>query len=163
MKNRLLKSGKCLAFFIILILLSLIACNRFIESEKPRPNILWLVSEDNSPLLGCYGDSLACTPNLDKLASRGVRYTGAYANAPVCSAARSTLINGMYGIRLGIYHHRSHHPMPSEFKPYPVYFGQAGYYCTNNAKKDYNLVNDYDCWDESSNKAHYKNRKPGQI
>ena len=120
------------------------------------------MSEDNSPFLGCYGDSLAFTPNLDKLASMGVRYTGAYANAPVCSAARSTLISGMYGIRLGIYHHRSAHPIPQSFKPYPIYFREAGYYCTNNAKKDYNLVNDYDCWDESSREAHYKNRNPGQ-
>ncbi|HCC70919.1 MAG TPA: sulfatase [Bacteroidales bacterium] len=147
---------------MVLILLSLNACNKSNRFEKLKPNILWLVSEDNSPFLGCYGDSLAFTPNLDKLASMGVRYTGAYANAPVCSAARSTLISGMYGIRLGIYHHRSAHPIPQSFKPYPIYFREAGYYCTNNAKKDYNLVNDYDCWDESSREAHYKNRNPGQ-
>ena len=154
--------------FILIVLAGMTAlcfipsCSDKGQSNELKPNILWLVSEDNSPFLGCYGDTLALTPNLDRLATEGVRYTAAFANAPVCSAARSTLINGMYGIRLGIYHHRSAHPIPREFKPYPIYFRQAGYYCTNNSKKDYNLVNDYDCWNESSNKAHYKNRKPGQ-
>ncbi|HDZ40534.1 MAG TPA: hypothetical protein ENH59_02475 [Bacteroidetes bacterium] len=151
-----------LVYPLVLIFLSLNACNKSNRFEKLKPNILWLVSEDNSPCLGCYGDSLAYTPNLDDLASRRVRYTGAYANAPVCSAARSTLISGMYGIRLGIYHHRSAHPIPQSFKPYPIFFREAGYYCTNNAKKDYNLVNDYDCRNESSMEAHYKNRIPGQ-
>ena len=65
------------------------------------PNIVWLVSEDNSPLLGCYGDSFASTPNLDRLASRGVMYTRAFANAPVCAPARSTIITGCYASSLG--------------------------------------------------------------
>lgn len=56
-----------------------------------RPNILWLTSEDNSPYLGCYGDSQAQTPHLDRLAAEGVRYRNAFANAPVCSSARTTL------------------------------------------------------------------------
>jgi arylsulfatase A-like enzyme len=61
-------------------------------ADPPRrlPNILWLVSEDNNPLLGCYGDPNAHTPNLDKLAAQGVRYTHAFANAPVCAPSRST-------------------------------------------------------------------------
>jgi N-sulfoglucosamine sulfohydrolase len=163
MKKILSISDICLACLLLaLISIFFNACNTVNRFEKPKPNILWLVSEDNSPFLGCYGDSLALTPNLDRLASKGVRYTAAFANAPVCSAARSTLINGMYGTRLGIYHHRSSHPIPGYIKPYPVYFREAGYYCTNNAKKDYNLVDDYNCWDESSMNAHYKNRKPGQ-
>ena len=127
-----------------------------------RPNILWITSEDNSPYLGCYGDPLAQTPNLDRLAVEGVRFTHAYANAPVCSAARATLITGMYGISLGIFHHRSGHPVPDTIKPYPEYLREIGYYCTNNSKKDYNFKNDKNAWDESSNKAHYRKRKPGQ-
>ncbi len=130
--------------------------------DRDRPNILWITSEDNSPYLGCYGDPLAFTPNLDRLASEGVRFTHAFANAPVCSSARSTLITGMYSMSLGIYHHRSGHPIPEPFKPYPVYLRRAGYYCTNNNKKDYNLIDDFDCWDESSRNAHYQNRRSGQ-
>ena len=129
---------------------------------QDRPNILWLVSEDNSPFLGCYGDSLALTPNLDRLAASGVVYSNAYATSPVCSAARSTLITGSYGLRYGLQHHRSAHPIPEFIRPYPEYFRAAGYYCTNNSKKDYNLITDYDCWNESSGRAHYRNRPDGQ-
>lgn len=128
-----------------------------------RPNILWITSEDNSPYLGCYGDKLAHTPNLDRLATQGVRYRNAFANAPVCSAARSTLITGMYACSLGIHNHRSKQRVPETFRLYPEYLRDAGYYCTNNSKMDYNIVRKgAQAWNESSNKAHYKNRKPGQ-
>lgn len=127
-----------------------------------RPNFLWLTSEDNSPYLGCYGDALAQTPNLDKLASEGIRFRHFFAAAPVCSAARSTLITGMYGPTLGIQHHRSKVAIPDQFKTYPEVLRDAGYYCTNNNKTDYNTAGRNKIWDESSAKAHWKNRKPGQ-
>jgi len=126
-----------------------------------RPNILWITSEDNSPYLGCYGDALAVTPNLDKLAEEGLRYRNAYANAPVCSAARSTLITGMYASSLGIHHHRSKVSIPSTFKLYPENLRAAGYYCTNNSKTDYNVADYGKVWDDTSKKAHFKNRPEG--
>jgi len=101
-----------------------------------RPNILWITSEDNSPYLGCYGDPLAQTPHLDRLASQGIRYRTAFANAPVCSSARSTLITGMYATSLGIHNHRSRVAIPDGFKLYPEYLRAAGYYCTNNVNTD---------------------------
>jgi arylsulfatase A-like enzyme len=128
-----------------------------------RPNILWITSEDNSPLLGCYGDEQAHTPNLDRLAGEGVRFRNAFANAPVCSSARSTLITGMYACSLGIHNHRSKARIPESFRFYPQYLREAGYYCTNNSKTDYNIARKGGKpWNESSNKAHYDNRKPGQ-
>ena len=128
-----------------------------------KPNILWITSEDNSPYLGCYGDKLAHTPNLDRLATEGVRYRNAFANAPVCSAARSTLITGMHACSLGIHNHRSKVRVPESFHLYPAYLREAGYYCTNNSKTDYNIIRKgVRSWNESSNKAHYKNRKSGQ-
>lgn len=128
-----------------------------------RPNILWITSEDNSPYLGCYGDKLAVTPHLDKLASQGLRYRHAYANAPVCSAARTTLITGMYASTLGVHNHRSAVAIPAAFKLYPEHLRAAGYYCTNNSKTDYNVAGaGKKLWDEGSNKAHYKNRAKGQ-
>ncbi|MBN2594101.1 MAG: sulfatase-like hydrolase/transferase [Sedimentisphaerales bacterium] len=134
------------------------------QNEQDRPSILWITSEDNSPLLGCYGDKQAYTPNLDKLAAEGVRYRNAFANAPVCSAARSTLITGMYACSLGIHNHRSKAKIPDTFRPYPEYLRKAGYYCTNNSKTDYNYIgNPNQPWDECSNKAHYDNRKPGRL
>ncbi len=127
-----------------------------------RPNVLWITSEDNSPYLGCYGDPLAQTPNLDRLAAQGVRYRHAFANAPVCSTARTTLITGMYASSLGAHNHRSRVAIPDHFQLYPGPLRAAGYYCSNNAKEDYNLAGAREIWDESSHQAHYKNRAPGQ-
>lgn len=127
-----------------------------------RPNILWITSEDNSPYLGCYGDPLAHTPHLDRLAAQGVRYRHAFANAPVCSTARTTLITGMHACSLGAQHHRSRVRIPDGFRLYPEYLRAAGYYCSNNAKTDYNLAGKHQPWDESSPRAHYRNRAAGQ-
>lgn len=134
------------------------------EKNEELPNMLWLVSEDNSPFLGCYGDRFATTPNLDKLASEGFLYTRAYANAPVCAPARNTILTGVYANSGGNQHMRSNYPMSEVIKPYPLYLRELGYYCTNNAKTDYNTssVNPKEIWDESGSQAHYKNRKPGQ-
>ncbi len=132
------------------------------STGAPRPNILWITSEDNSPYLGCYGDSQALTPHLDRLASEGVRYRNAFANAPVCSTARSTLITGMHATSVGIHNHRSRVRIPEAFPLYPEALRAAGYYCTNNSKTDYNLADAGDPWDESSPAAHYKNRRPEQ-
>lgn len=126
---------------------------------KDRPNILWLVSEDNGPFLGCYGDNFATTPNLDKLASEGVLYTNAFANAPVCAANRSTLINGMYSCSTGTHHMRSVNPIPDYMRFYSSYLREAGYSCFNNAKTDYNQPMQKDGWDASSREAHYASRE----
>ena len=94
-------------------------------ASPSRPNILWITSEDNSHYLGCYGDPQARTPNLDKLATQGVRYRHAFANAPVCSAARSTLITGMHASSAGIHNHRSSNAIPGAFRLYPELLRQA--------------------------------------
>lgn len=127
-----------------------------------RPNILWITSEDNSPYLGCYGDAQAQTPHLDRLAAEGVRYRNAFANAPVCSSTRTTLITGMNASSLGVLNHRSRGQIPARFKLYPEHLRAAGYYATNNSKTDYNLAGNPQPWDESSARAHYRSRKPGQ-
>ncbi|MDP6505479.1 MAG: sulfatase-like hydrolase/transferase, partial [Planctomycetota bacterium] len=72
-----------------------------IQAEAERPNILWLTCEDISPYLGCYGFEQAETPHLDALALEGIRFTHAYANAPVCAVARSALLTGMHSSTLG--------------------------------------------------------------
>ncbi|TVS15343.1 MAG: DUF229 domain-containing protein [Planctomycetaceae bacterium] len=134
--------------------------------EVQRPNILWLTAEDLSPNLGCYGDPYANTPVLDRLAEQGVRYTNAFATAPVCSPARSTLITGLYATSMGTQRLRSQFPVRPEIRPFSAYLRQAGYYCTNNVKTDYNLQDEAafiaDGWDESSAKAHWRQREPGQ-
>ncbi len=127
-----------------------------------QPNILWITSEDNGPHLGCYGDNYATTPNLDGLAKKGMIYRNAWSNAPVCAPARTTLISGLYPPSTGAEHMRSQTRLPKSIKMYPQYLREAGYYCTNNSKKDYNLIEEGTVWDESSKKAHWRGRKPGQ-
>ncbi len=132
-------------------------------AEPERPNILWITTEDHSPYLGCYGDPLANTPHIDQLAREGLRYTNAFANAPVCAPTRFTLLTGTYAASMGTLHMRSRNPIPDAIRPYPELLREAGYYCTNNSKTDYNYAtNDGSHWDESSNQAHYRNRAEGQ-
>jgi arylsulfatase A-like enzyme len=73
-----------------------------------RPNILWILGDDLGPQLGCYGHPLVRTPNIDRIASEGVRFTRAYTTAPVCSSSRSAFNVGLYQTATGTHHHRSH-------------------------------------------------------
>jgi arylsulfatase A-like enzyme len=136
------------------------------KSRTPRPNILWVTLEDTSFFLGCYGDKFAHTPNIDRLAEEGARYTSAWATGSVCSPARSALITGMYVGQLGAGHHRSSVNIPDYVKGFPAYLRQAGYYCSNNSKTDYNFKNarqlTKEAWNESSGKAAWEKRAPGQ-
>lgn len=150
------------SFLCLVVLVLLNACQQRKEVPPPPPNILWIVSEDNSPYLGCYGDTLANTPNLDELAARSILFTHAYANAPVCAPNRSSLITGMYANTLGFEHMRSTYSAPDFLKFYPHYLKKAGYYISNNVKKDYNTVDQPQVWNESSKTATYKNRPENQ-
>jgi arylsulfatase A-like enzyme len=129
----------------------------------PRPNILWLTCEDISPNLGCYDDKDANTPNLDGFAKTGTRYLNAFSVAGVCAPSRSALIMGMYPTTIGTHFMRCKAPLPAELTTFTKYLREAGYYCTNNVKQDYNLANTpKEAWDESSTKAHWKNRGKNQ-
>jgi uncharacterized sulfatase len=131
-------------------------------AESSRPNILWITCEDIGPQLGVYGDTYAETPNLDKLARRGMFYRHVWSNAPVCAPARTTIISGMYPPSTGSEHMRSMTRLPDSMKMFPCYLRDAGYYATNNAKEDYNLAHTGKVWDDSSTRAHWKNRAAGQ-
>jgi arylsulfatase A-like enzyme len=131
-----------------------------------RPNVLWITVEDMSPNLGSYGDSFARTPTLDMLAGHGVRYTRAFATAPVCSPARSCLITGRYATSLGTQRLRSRFPIPPQIRAFSALLRDAGYYCTNNVKTDYNVRDEAafiaDAWNDSSATAHWRRRTAGQ-
>ncbi len=142
----------------VIIVVSLFASKAI---AQPKPNILWLTSEDHGPQMGCYGDAYATTPNVDALAKKGLLYKFCWSNAPVCAPARTTLISGLYPTSTGGEHMRSMVLMPRGTKMYPQLLREAGYYCTNNSKTDYNLIEPGKVWDESSNKAHWKNRPAG--
>lgn len=127
-------------------------------SPAERPNILWITCEDMSPDLGCYGDAYAHTPTLDRLASQGARYTRVFTHAPVCAPSRSGLITGVYPTTLGTHHMRSQVPPPVEVRCFPAYLREAGYFCTNNSKTDYNFAVPKDAWDQNGKRAHWRQR-----
>jgi N-sulfoglucosamine sulfohydrolase len=112
--------------------------------------------------LGCYGDPYSVSPNIDRLASQGVRYTHAYATAPVCAPSRSAIITGMYATSIGTHQMRCQGVPPSYVKCFPEYLRAAGYYCTNNSKTDYQFAPPITAWDDNSNQAHWRGRADGQ-
>ena len=108
-----------------------------------RPNIVWIVSEDNSVhYLDHFFKGGAKVPHIEALAKHGLTFNHAFSNAPVCSVARTTLITGCYGPRIGSQYHRRYAvaAMPEGLQMFPAYLRDAGYYTTNNSKKDYNTI-----------------------
>ena len=139
------------------------------------PNFLWIVAEDHGPHHGSYADPYAFTPNLDRLAAEGVRFTRAFATAPICSPARTAIITGMYPTSIGAHHMRTLAVPPPWVNGFPEWLRAAGYFTTNRAKTDYNFspgmttdvrraVRDapLGVWDQSGRHAHWRNRAPGQ-
>ena len=153
---------------------SLLAANAAGQQTQIRPNILWISTEDMSPHLGCYGDNLARTPNIDRLASQGIRFTNVFTTAAISAPCRAGIITGMYQTSIGCMHMRTtsyrrsaENPLaftavpPHYVKTFTEFLRAAGYYCTNNAKTDYQFAGNVvpaSIWDECSNKAHYRNR-----
>jgi len=141
-----------------------------------KPNILWIVAEDLSPFLAAYGDSTVSTPNLDRLAREGVRYDHVYSTSGVCAPSRSTLATGMYPISIGTHHMRvtgskDYFPegltsysavVPPEVKMHSEYLRRVGYFCTNNAKQDYQFQCPGTAWDQNGNHGHWRNRPSGK-
>jgi|MDTC01.2.fsa_nt_gb arylsulfatase A-like enzyme len=151
-----------MAFYIHQILLVLAVLPiRGVASD--RPNILWITAEDMSPTLGCYGDPYANTPHLDAFAKQSVRFTRAFAVSPVCSPSRSCLITGVHPVTLGSLQMRSSLPLPRHVRGFPAFLRDAGYFCTNNVKTDYNTSDAErliaESWDTSSATAHWRDPK----
>ena len=165
------KALKIISYNIFFILVS----SNFSFANQERPNILWIVSEDNSPILGIYGDKNASTPHLDKLGERSLVFDKAFANSPVCAPTRFSILTGMHANALGTGNMRSRYKIPSFVKPYTYYMKQAGYHVSNNNKTDYNFLTlnnspstslSYMQWQNIDNKfwdsENYKDRKDGQ-
>ncbi len=153
-----------------------------------QPNILWLVAEDLSPVIPPFGDNTIETPNLSRLAAEGVCFDNVYSPSPVCSPSRAALATGMYPTHIGANHMRTgpwfmtdvpervlngYASKPKGFEHYEAlppegvrmfseYLREKGYYCTNNAKQDYQFRCSVTAWDENGNKGHWKNKKEGQ-
>ena len=173
-----------------LFVMTMLGCHNA-EKQVARQNILWITCEDISPTLAMYGDSIAKTPNLDKLASQSIVYTNAYTTVGVCAPSRSSIITGMYPISIGTQHMRTakdvmgwgtrkydgpsnaidldNNPVPhysavipENVKCFTEYLREAGYYCTNNPKTDYQFASPITAWDKNGNKAHWRGKEKGQ-
>nr|WP_210428581.1 sulfatase [Novosphingobium sp. SG707] len=133
-------------------------------SSGKRPNILWIVSEDNNPYVGAYGDKLAHTPTIDGLARKGVLFRHIYSNAPVCAPSRFGILTGVYPESCAPANHmRANARFPKQFRTYPELLRGAGYHCTNNSKTDYNCdVNPEQIWDVQGSKGHWRTRPAGK-
>lgn len=134
------------------------------QAPGERPNILCLVSEDNNPYIGAYGDRLARTPNIDALAARGVLFRNAYSVAPVCAPSRFGLLTGIDPRSCSpAQHMRAEARLPEGFKTYPELLRQAGYFAINNPKTDYNCnVDPRVIWDVQGVEGHWRLASPGQ-
>ena len=135
----------------------LIAAFKLVAAEQ-RPNIVWLVAEDMSPDLGCYGDPQAITPNLDKLANQGARFTRCFTHAPVCAPSRSGLITGRYPTSIG-----SHHMRSKLIAPPPTFTSllrKAGYFVAWPGKTDFNFDVPDDAFDSTADWTKKLPRQP---
>ncbi|MCW2119925.1 sulfatase [Flavobacterium sp. 7A] len=137
----------------------------FTIAKAQQPNIVWIVSEDNSKhYMKLFDEHGVATPNVEGLAKDGIVFDRAFSNAAVCSAARSTLILSTYGPKMATHYHRAEGKVTlvNGQDMFPAYLRKAGYYTANNAKEDYNINKPDDVWDDSSKKASWTNRKSGQ-
>ena len=149
-----------------------VACSSGSESAEVglRPNIVWIVPEDMNFELGAFGDSVARTPNIDRLAEEGVRFTNAFATSGTCAPSRAALITGMYATSIGAHHMRSsrggYQPVPPpEVKTFTEYLRAAGYYTSSAVKLDYQfsgILTDAPItnWDEPN--GLWRGREPDQ-
>jgi arylsulfatase A-like enzyme len=155
----------CQTMLLVIVILSSCSSTRAYDKKLPPPNIVWLVSEDNSMhYMKMFNDNGIATPNIESLSDQGLIYTRAFSNAAVCSAARSTIISGSYGPRLASHYHRNIEKvsLSNTTEMFPAYLKRAGYYTSNNSKEDYNFKKPDNVWDDSSKKASWKNRAENQ-
>ena len=126
-----------------------------LRAEQTRPNILWITAEDMSANLGCYGDPFATTPNLDRFATESIRFTNAYATAPVCSPAQ---LSDHGAIRNLTRYAATSFPLSAADMVPPISgdVGDAGYFTSNNVKTDYNVRDEAklieSAWDRNGRK-----------
>ena len=147
------------------LLMGVVLLPPVLATAQDKPNIVWIVSEDNSKhYMKLFDANGAETPQIAEMAKDGLIFDRAFSNAPVSSVARSTLITGCYAPRIGAQYHRKNEivPMPDGLQMFPAYLRRAGYYTTNKSKKDYNVQEAEDVWDESSRKASWEKRAEGQ-
>lgn len=113
------------------ILTSLFSFLLLTAKAQEQPNIIWLMAEDMSLDLACYGMPAVKTPNLDKMAREGVRFDNCFVTNPICSPSRSAMMVGTHQLKINAQNHRSNRDLPlnENFKPFTYWLREAGYTC----------------------------------
>ena len=161
-----------------IIFIGFVFLTKYLNAQHSNlPNIVWISCEDISPRLSFYGDSTIKTPNLERLAREGVVYNNVFTTAGVCAPSRCAIITGVNQVTAGGHNMRTLNIIPPEnsglpksysivpppeVKAFPEYLRAQGYYCTNKSKTDYQFAAPPTVWDESGEKATWRNRQPGQ-
>ena len=167
-------------FFVLIAFSAIISCG---SGNNIKPNIVWLVAEDQSQyFFPFYGDNSVILPNISQLLENGIVYDGMNSPYPVCAPARSAIITGMYPNSIGTGNMRAYHynrtvrtdnesilgfpyyssKLAEQIKPFTQILRENGYYTTNNSKMDYNFKLREDAWDESSKEASWEKRNKDQ-
>jgi arylsulfatase A-like enzyme len=156
---------------LVTVVAAMSSAGRCERCHASPPNILWIVAENIDHDLGCYGAKNVATPNLDRLAAQGVRFTRVFATAPCCAPSRSAFMTGMYQTTTDTHPMRSHRDddfrLPAGVRPVTHRLRDAGYFTANiktigndvvgTGKLDLNFVNEgpiYDSDDWAALKAH---------
>lgn len=142
-----MKSPSLLPGLLIPLLLITYGCNH--SEEISKPNILFISVDDLRPTLGAYGDSIAITPNFDRLADEGMTFRQTFCQAAVCAPSRASLMTGLRPDSTRVWHlgdkFREINP---ETVTMPQYFSKFGYYTVNIGKIFHNYMPDSVSWDE---------------
>src|SRR5438876_2195266 len=152
MKHSLVKVALALSLFGLLIsslLFALPNTQSVSATQRPKYNVLFIISDDLRPELGSYGNPIVKTPNIDSLAKRGTRFNHAYAQFPLCNPSRSSLLNGKYPTQTGVMDNNTYfrvaHP---DYVSLPQYFKTHGYATLRTGKIFHGGIDDMVSWTE---------------
>jgi iduronate 2-sulfatase len=126
-------------------------------AQKPKYNVLFIAVDDLRPELGTYGNRIIKTPNIDRLASWGVRFDAAYVQYPLCNPSRTSMLTGRYPTQTGVLDNRTWfgagHP---EFVSLPKYFKQEGYASLRTGKIFHGGIDDTEAWTAGGEKRNFE-------
>ncbi|MBI3469630.1 MAG: sulfatase [Planctomycetes bacterium] len=116
-------------------LLGIMLASPLAAAEAKRLNVLFIISDDlTATALSCYGNPICRTPNIDRLAAQGTRFTRAFCNGTYCGPSRASFLSGYYPHATGVLGYTSPRPAIGDRATWPQHFKNAGYYTARVSK-----------------------------